>query len=229
MVELESVSRVYSQGGQAVHALREVSLRVPRGQLLAVTGPSGSGKSTLLNVIGALDRPSSGMVRVDGRELQRMSEDEQTTLRRDRIGFVFQFFNLLPTMSSIENVMLPALLAGKRPGEVRARASSLLERVGLAHRRDARPDTLSGGEMQRVAVARALIMDPPLLLADEPTGNLDAASSSEVLRLLREATDKGARTVLVVTHDPRVAALADRLVRLQDGAVEEDRLQKPEG
>jgi putative ABC transport system ATP-binding protein len=225
MVELEGVSRVYPQGGQSVHALRDVTLAVPRGELLAVTGPSGSGKSTLLNLVGALDRPTSGTVRVAGQELSRMSDDEQTALRRDRIGFVFQFFNLLPTLSSLENVMLPALLAGRRRAEVRDRAERLLERVALGHRRDHRPDALSGGEMQRVAVARALIMDPPLLLADEPTGNLDAAAGTEVLRLLREATDDGARTVLVVTHDPRVAALADRLVRLQDGAVGEDRLQ----
>jgi putative ABC transport system ATP-binding protein len=222
MVELRKVFRAYTQAGQPVVALRDVTLRVERAELVVVTGPSGSGKSTLLNLVGALDRPTSGTVRVAGHDLSSLTEAEQTILRRDRIGFVFQFFNLLPTLSALENVMLPALLAGKDRAATSRRAIGLLDRVGLAARHDHRPDALSGGEMQRVAVARALIQDPPLLLADEPTGNLDAASGSEVLRLLREATAEGGRTVIVVTHDPRVAGLGDRRVRLEHGAVAED-------
>jgi putative ABC transport system ATP-binding protein len=222
MVELVSARRVYAQSAEEVVALRDVTLTVARGEFLVVTGPSGSGKSTLLNLVGALDRPTAGTVRVAGQDLSRMTDAEQTVLRRDRIGFVFQFFNLLPTLSATENVMLPALLAGRDRTATARRARELLERVGLAERREHRPDALSGGEMQRVAVARALVQDPPLLLADEPTGNLDAASGTEVLRLLREATAEGGRTVIVVTHDSRVAMAGDRRVRLEHGAVAED-------
>jgi len=222
MVELVDARRVYAQAGQPVIALGGVTMAIERAQFVAITGPSGSGKSTLLNLVGALDRPTSGTVRVAGKDLSHLSEAEQTILRRDRIGFVFQFFNLLPTLSALENVMLPALLASRDRASTAATARKLLDRVGLGHRHDHRPDTLSGGEMQRVAVARALVQDPPLLLADEPTGNLDAHSGTEVLRLLREATGESGRTVIVVTHDPGVAELADRRVRLDHGAIVED-------
>jgi len=222
VISLSEVSRHYVDGESVVRALDEVTLHIPEGQLVAVTGPSGSGKSTLLNLVGALDRPTSGRVLLAGEDLGTLSDDRLTEVRRTRIGFVFQFFNLLPTLSAEENVMLPALLAGRPRKATRDKARGLLERVHLAHRAAHRPQSLSGGEMQRVAVARALIVDPPVLLADEPTGNLDRASGDEVLRLLRAETTKK-RTVVVVTHDPRVADLGDRIVRLRDGRVDEDR------
>jgi putative ABC transport system ATP-binding protein len=184
-----------------------------------VMGPSGSGKSTLLNLLGALDVPSSGSLRIDGRELSRMDDATLSAFRRERLGFIFQFFNLLPTLSALENVMLPALLAGRTRGELVPRAEGLLETVGLRQRAHHRPDELSGGEMQRVAVARALLSEPALLLADEPTGNLDSRTGAEVLRLIRDATRQRGLTVVMVTHDPKAAAVGDRIVRLADGAV----------
>jgi putative ABC transport system ATP-binding protein len=222
VIDLQDVSRHYVDGESVVRALDGVSLSIPQGELVAVTGPSGSGKSTLLNLVGALDRPTSGTVKLAGADLGTLSDDDLTEVRRLRIGFVFQFFNLLPTMSAVENVMLPALLAGRSRREMREKAGGLLDRVKLGHRAEHRPQSLSGGEMQRVAVARALILDPPVLLADEPTGNLDRASGEEVLRLLRATTDD-ARTVIVVTHDPRVAGFGDRIVALRDGRIEADR------
>jgi putative ABC transport system ATP-binding protein len=219
VISLEHVSRHYVDGSSVVRALDDVSLSIEPGRFVAVTGPSGSGKSTLLNLVGALDRPTSGKVIFAGEDLATLSDDRLTRVRRTRIGFVFQFFNLLPTLSAEENVMLPALLAGRPRKETRERARALLERVKLGHRGAHRPESLSGGEMQRVAVARALIVDPPVLLADEPTGNLDRASGDEVLRLLRATTDEQ-RTVVVVTHDPRVAELGDQVVTLRDGKIE---------
>jgi putative ABC transport system ATP-binding protein len=219
VITLRDVSRHYVDGSSVVRALDGVSLEIPEGQLVVVTGPSGSGKSTLLNLVGALDRPTSGTVRLAGEDLGALDDDRLTAVRRTRIGFVFQFFNLLPTLSAEENVMLPALLAGRPRKETREKAHALLERVRLSHRAAHRPESLSGGEMQRVAVARALVVDPPVLLADEPTGNLDRASGDEVLALLRATTEEK-RTVVVVTHDPRVAELGDRIVRLRDGRVE---------
>jgi len=213
------VSRHYVDGSSVVRALDDVTLSIDAGQLVAVTGPSGSGKSTLLNLVGALDRPTSGTVILAGEDLARLSDDRLTEVRRTRIGFVFQFFNLLPTLSAEENVMLPALLAGRPRKATREKARALLDRVKLGHRAEHRPESLSGGEMQRVAVARALVVDPPVLLADEPTGNLDRAAGDEVLALLRAATDED-RTVVVVTHDPRVAELGDRVVKLRDGKIE---------
>ncbi|XXF76512.1 ABC transporter ATP-binding protein [Myxococcaceae bacterium GXIMD 01537] len=219
MIEVREVTKVYRRGRTEVRALGGVSLDVPRGQFLSVMGPSGSGKSTLLNLLGALDVPTSGSLRIDGRELSRMDDATLSAFRRERLGFIFQFFNLMPTLTAVENVMLPALLAGgSRPGLL-PRAEALLETVGLARRAHHRPDELSGGEMQRVAVARALLAEPALLLADEPTGNLDSRTGSEVLRLLREATRERGLTVVMVTHDPRAAAVGDRIVRLADGAV----------
>ncbi len=222
VIELKDVCRHYVDGESVVRALDQVTLSIPQGQLVAVTGPSGSGKSTLLNLVGALDRPTSGTVKLAGADLGTLSDDALTEVRRLRIGFVFQFFNLLPTMSALENVMLPALLAGRSQREMSEKARGLLDRVKLGHRAEHRPQSLSGGEMQRVAVARALILDPPVLLADEPTGNLDRASGEEVLKLLRATTDEK-RTVIVVTHDPRVAGVGDRTVQLRDGKIDVDR------
>jgi putative ABC transport system ATP-binding protein len=192
---------------------------VPRGQFLSVMGPSGSGKSTLLNLLGALDVPTSGSIVIDGREISRLTDTELSAFRRDRLGFIFQFFNLLPTLTAVENVVLPGLLSGKARGALEPKARELLEAVGLRGRDHHRPDELSGGEMQRVAVARALLTDPALLLADEPTGNLDSKTGEEVLRIIRNAARDRQVTVVMVTHDPKAAAVGDRIVRLKDGAV----------
>jgi putative ABC transport system ATP-binding protein len=226
VVELSGVRKSYTASidGDAsamrVEALRGVSLAVGAGELVAIVGPSGSGKSTLLNLMGALDRPTEGTVRIHGQDLATLDDDGITRLRRDRIGFVFQFFNLLPTLSALENVMLPSLLAGRASKEVRDKALAQLSAVGLAKRRGHRPDQLSGGEMQRVAIARALVGDPPLVLADEPTGNLDTRTGEGVLELLIGAA--GVRTVILVTHDPRLAERADRVITIRDGVVESD-------
>jgi putative ABC transport system ATP-binding protein len=219
MIEVHEATKVYRRGRTEVRALAGVSLTVPRGQFLSVMGPSGSGKSTLLNLLGALDVPSGGSIRIDGQELARMEDAALSAFRRERLGFVFQFFNLMPTLTAVENVMLPGLLAGHPRAELLSRAEALLETVGLQGRSQHRPDELSGGEMQRVAVARALLTEPALLLADEPTGNLDSRTGTEVLRLLREATRERQLTVVMVTHDPRAAAVGDRIVRLADGAI----------
>ena len=205
----------------AVEALRGVSLTIRAGELVAIVGPSGSGKSTLLNLMGALDRATSGLVRIHGEDLAKLDDDAITRLRRDQLGFVFQFFNLLPTLTAVENVMLPSLLAGKATRDVRARAEAQLDAVGLGKRMGHKPDQLSGGEMQRVAIARALVSDPPLLLADEPTGNLDTKTGQGVLELLLGATSER-RTVILVTHDARIAARADRVLSIKDGLVESD-------
>ena len=222
MIELADVTKVYRRGQGQVHALRGVNLTVPDGQFVSIMGPSGSGKSTLLNVLGALDVASGGSVRIEGRELSQLDDRALSIFRRDRIGFVFQFFNLLPTLTAIENVMLPALLAGAPRREILAKARALLDRVGLSARLSHRPDELSGGEMQRVAVARALSTSPALLLADEPTGNLDSAASREILGLIREVTAERRVTVVMVTHDPGAAQVGDRLVRFADGAILSD-------
>jgi putative ABC transport system ATP-binding protein len=219
MIEVTEATKVYRRGRTEVRALAGVSLTVPRGQFLSVMGPSGSGKSTLLNLLGALDVPSSGSIRIGGQELAKMDDAALSAFRRERLGFIFQFFNLLPTLTAVENVMLPGLLAGRSYAQLLSSAEALLETVGLKGRAHHRPDELSGGEMQRVAVARALLTEPALLLADEPTGNLDSKTGSEVLRLLREATRQRQLTVVMVTHDPRAAAVGDRIVRLADGAI----------
>jgi putative ABC transport system ATP-binding protein len=223
MIRLQDVVKTYRQGTNPVPALAGVSLEVPDGEFLCVMGASGSGKSTMLHLIGGLDVPDSGSVAVGGQELSRLSDDELTIFRRRKIGFIFQFFNLLPTLSAEENVALPLLLDGKPMREVAPRAQALLERVGLAARRRHKPDELSGGEMQRVAIARALVIDPILLLADEPTGNLDSKTGEEILRLLKETARQTRRTVMMVTHDARAAACGDRVVTLQDGRVVGDR------
>ncbi len=204
-----------------MYALVGVSLEIAAGSLVAIVGPSGSGKSTLLNLIGALDRPSSGSIEIDGQSIGAADDEVRTKFRRERIGFVFQFFNLLPTMTARENVLLPAKLAGRRDRPTLDRADLLLDQVGLAARKLHKPEHLSGGEMQRVAIARALMMDPPLLLADEPTGNLDTQTGEQVLELLRGAVD-ARRTVVLVTHDPRIAERADRVLTIRDGRVVSD-------
>lgn len=219
MIEVVEATKVYRRGRTQVQALAGVSLEVPKGQFLSVMGPSGSGKSTLLNLLGALDVPSSGVLRIEGKELSKLGDEALSAFRRERLGFIFQFFNLMPTLTAVENVMLPGLLSGKAEGELRGQAERLLERVGLGGRTHHRPDELSGGEMQRVAVARALLSEPAVLLADEPTGNLDSRTGVEVLRLLREATRERGLTVVMVTHDLKAAAVGDRIVRLADGRI----------
>ncbi len=217
MLILQDVTKSYPQGARMVHALRGVSLCIREGEFVAIMGPSGSGKSTLLHLLGALDVPTTGSISLGGCELKTLSERRRSLLRRRRIGFVFQSFNLLPTLTAAENVALPLLLAGEGPS--RDRAVSSLRRMGLAERADHFPEQLSGGEMQRVAIARALVADPELILCDEPTGNLDSANAKEILRLLRSLPD-GRRTVVMVTHDPLAAAHGDRTIYLRDGQLD---------
>lgn len=224
LVEIVDVVREYPAGGQTVRALAGVTLRIDGGQLVAIVGPSGSGKSTLLHLLGALDSPDAGSVRFEGVEIAGMSDDEQSSFRRGKVGFIFQFFNLLPTLSAWENVAIPALLDGQRLRRVKPRAVHLLERVDLGNRVNHRPAELSGGQMQRVAVARALMMDPPLILADEPTGNLDSVTGGAIVELLRATAHEAGvnRSVVMVTHNVEAASAADRLITLQDGVLKSD-------
>ncbi|MFJ1809903.1 MULTISPECIES: ABC transporter ATP-binding protein [unclassified Streptomyces] len=216
-VQLTSVSRRYGAPGTGVTALDDVTLALPRGSFTAVMGPSGSGKSTLLQCAAGLDRPTSGSVRIDGTELTGLSERRLTLLRRERIGFVFQAFNLLPALTAEQNVALPLRLAGRRPP--RAQVRDALRQVGLADRAGHRPDRLSGGQQQRVALARAVITRPEVLFGDEPTGALDSATGRQVLTLLRSMVDEAGQTVVMVTHDPLAASYADRVIFLVDGRV----------
>jgi putative ABC transport system ATP-binding protein len=219
-VHCEDVGRRFGSGEAAVDALDGVTLDFPAGQLTSIVGPSGSGKSTLMHCLAGLDRPTSGRVWVDGTEITSLADSEMTELRRDKLGFVFQFFNLIPVLSAEENVTLPLRIAGR---EIDPEwLETLLETVGIADRRTHRPAELSGGQQQRVAVARALASKPAVVFADEPTGNLDSSSSTQVLELLRRSVDDLGRTVVTVTHDPRVAAYADRVVLLVDGKVASD-------
>jgi putative ABC transport system ATP-binding protein len=219
-VAAAGLTRTYGAGDSAVHALRSVSLDRPAGQFTAVMGPSGSGKSTLMHVLAGLDTPSAGSVEVAGHDITRMKDRDLTRLRRKHIGFVFQSFNLLPTLSAEENVVLPVAIAGRKPPA--AEIDALLERVGLTERRSHKPAQLSGGQQQRVAIARALITRPTVLFADEPTGNLDSEAGAGILSLLRDAVDTEGQTTLMVTHDPRAAAIADRVLYLTDGRVMAD-------
>jgi putative ABC transport system ATP-binding protein len=219
-VSATALTRTYGEGGSAVRALRGVSLEVPAGQFTAVMGPSGSGKSTLMHLLAGLDTPDAGSVRIAGEDITRMSDRELTKLRRRHIGFVFQSFNLLPTLTAEENVALPLSIAGRKPD--RAVLDALLERMGLAERRGHKPAQLSGGQQQRVAVARALIARPTVLFADEPTGNLDSTAGASVLALLRDAVDMDGQTTVMVTHDARAAATADRVLFLADGRIVAD-------
>jgi putative ABC transport system ATP-binding protein len=222
MVSVAHLVRTYRQGDGVVRALAGVTFDVPRGQFLAIMGPSGSGKSTLLHLLGGLDHPDSGGVRIGDHDLMGLTDDELTLLRRRTVGFVFQFFNLLPTLTAEENVALPLLLDGAPRRKAYSRARRLLELVALDARADHRPDQLSGGEMQRVAIARALICEPLLVLADEPTGNLDSTASEGILSLLREVGAQLGHTIVMVTHDRRAAVQADRIITLRDGSVVAD-------
>ena len=221
VIDLDRVSRLFN-GKRQVTALDGVTFSIPRGAMVSIIGPSGSGKSTLLNLVGGLDRASSGVVRIDGAALAGMSDDQLTRVRRDKIGFIFQFFNLLPTLSSLENVGLPLHLRGWPRAKVKERALELLALVQLSHRLQHLPDELSGGERQRVAIARALSVYPPILLADEPTGNLDTHTGDEILQLIRDVHGRLGSTVVIVTHDMKVAESCERTIALRDGRVVED-------
>ncbi len=218
-VQLTHVSKIYQQGKTEVRALDDVSLNIPQGNFIAIMGASGSGKSTLLYLIAGLTTPSSGDVQLFGQVTRPMKDDQLTLFRRRNIALIFQTFNLLPTMTTLENVCLPLMIDGKSLEAARGKAQELLTLVGLPHRQDYRPDELSGGQQQRVAIARALINDAPLLLADEPTGNLDSKTGEEVLYLMRKLVKDYARTVVMVTHDPKAAAYADSIITLSDGRI----------
>jgi putative ABC transport system ATP-binding protein len=220
VVTAVDVTRRYGEGDASVDALRGVSLDIPKGQFAAVMGPSGSGKSTLMHIMAGLDRPTTGEVTIDGTDLTALNDNKLTLLRREHIGFVFQFFNLLPTLTAEENLLLPLQIAGEKPD--REWVDGVVKRVGLADRLRHRPSELSGGQQQRVAIARALVSRPTVIFADEPTGNLDSRSSGEILQLLREAVDTTSQTTVMVTHDANAAAIADRVLFLADGLIVHD-------
>ncbi len=221
MITIKNASKIYHQGMKEIHALRNVSLTIEKEEFLSIMGPSGSGKSTLLNLVGGLDQPTSGEIFIEGRPLHGISDDELTLVRRRKVGFIFQFFNLLPILTASENVALPLLLEGTPFSKVKPAAEALLQKVGLGARTDHRPEQLSGGEMQRVAIARALIAKPAVLLADEPTGNLDSKTSEEIFRLLEGLHEEG-QTIVMVTHDLKAAAHGTRTITLKDGSIAED-------
>ena len=222
MIRCIDVRKIYRQGENDITALAGVSLDIAKGSFVVIMGPSGSGKSTLLHLIGGLDRPSSGDLLVDGRLIGQMADDEVTLFRRTKIGFVFQFFNLLPTLTALENITLPFVLDGVSKGEADRKAHLLLEKVGLEPRKHHLPEELSGGEIQRVAMARALAFDPPILLADEPTGNLDSKNGDAILSLLRRINQEQGCTVVMVTHSQEAASYGDRIILLRDGRVEKE-------
>ena len=219
VIELEDVHKVYRTGAVEVHALRGVSLQIERGEFAAIIGASGSGKSTLMNLLGLLDRPTSGAYRFNGQEVSRFSKRALARLRNRQLGFVFQGFNLIKRQTALENVELPLVYAGVRRRERRARACDLLKLVGLAERADHQPNQLSGGQQQRVAIARALINRPAIVLADEPTGNLDTKNSDAVLKMLRQSSRELNQTVLMITHNPEAAQIADRILHMRDGEI----------
>lgn len=218
MIEFANISRIFTVGDQKVSALRNINLNLAAGEYVSIMGPSGSGKSTLLNLIGLLDRPTSGSYRLDGMDVTTLNEEQQAHVRRERIGFVFQFFHLVPRFSAATNIELPLTLAGIPPEERRKRVAQLLENYGLTERANHRPDQLSGGQRQRVAIARATIMQPSVLLADEPTGNLDQATGKEVMNLLERLTEQGV-TLILVTHDPALGQRAGRQLQMLDGQI----------
>ena len=220
VVIASDVSRRFGEGDTAVTALHDVSVQIDTAKLTAVMGPSGSGKSTLMHILAGLDKPTDGSVRLNGTEITTLNDDELTKLRRDNIGFVFQFFNLLPMLTAKENMLLPMAIAGRQPDP--EWLNTVIDETGLRDRLSHRPSELSGGQQQRVAIARALLSRPTVLFADEPTGNLDSNSSHEILALLRRSVDTVGQTVVMVTHDPRAAAIADRLLFLSDGAIVKD-------
>jgi putative ABC transport system ATP-binding protein len=221
IIEAVGVTKSFAIGAMEVAAVRGIDLSVREGEMLAIIGPSGSGKSTLLNLLGAIETPSTGHVLFEGVDIATLNDTERTLLRRRRIGFIFQAFNLLPTLTAIENAALPLELDGVSEKHARERALACLELVDIAHRQDHLPGMMSGGEQQRVAIARALVIDPALVLGDEPTGNLDSANSAHVMRMLRDLVDSRGQTVVIVTHDNDIAAQADRIVRVRDGLLEE--------
>lgn len=219
VLEARQIRKQYKMGEHEVHALAGIELQVEKGEFMAIMGPSGSGKSTLLHLLGGLDVPTEGNIVLAGQSLNRLSERKATLVRRHNVGFVFQFFNLLPTLSAEENILLPVIIDGKDPRKYKDRLDSLLELVNLADRRRHKPDQLSGGEQQRVAIARALITQPAILLADEPTGNLDSKTGTAIMELLRRSCEELEQTVIVVTHDAKAAAYAQRVIFLRDGLV----------
>lgn len=221
IVEAQNLTKIYGSGEAAVTALDHVSFSVDPGEFVAIMGPSGCGKSTLLHLLGGLDLASEGWVKIGGQTLSSLSDDQLTELRRRKIGFVFQFFNLIPVLNATENAALPVTLDGVGAGEARQRAAEWLNKLGMETRLTHRPDQLSGGQQQRVAIARALVANPEILLADEPTGNLDTRSGDEIARLLRQASKEWKRSVIMVTHDPRIASYADRIIFLKDGRITE--------
>lgn len=222
IIEAEGLSKTYGDGEIRVEALQNVNFKVERGTFVAVVGPSGSGKTTLLHVLGGIEQPTSGRVLLEDRDISLMSDDDRTRLRRQQIGFIFQAFNLMPTLTAEENVLLPLELGGALTPDLHRRAAEKLEMVGMLQRRKHVPGKLSGGELQRVAIARALVIEPAFLLADEPTGNLDSANGRQVIALLRELVNRNGQTIVMVTHDKEVAEQADRIVRLRDGRVESE-------
>jgi len=222
IVETENLTRIFGSGEAQVNALDGVSLHVDTGEFVAVMGPSGCGKSTLLHMIGGLDRPTDGVVKIEGKDLSALDDDELTDLRREHIGFIFQFFNLIPTLNALDNTALPLVLGGTKPADAQSKAAEWLEKLEVADRSTHRPNELSGGQRQRVAIARSLVTDPTLILADEPTGNLDTKATQEFATLLREIVDRWERSILLVTHDPRISSFADRIIHMEDGKITEE-------
>ena len=221
MIHLSRIERVFPVGQEQVHALRDVNLHIDRGEYVSIMGPSGSGKSTLLNILGLLDRPSGGTYHLEGEDVTALSDEQQSAVRRNKIGFVFQFFHLVPRLTAAENVELPLVLAGVPPAERQPTVGRLLNEFGIAKRSRHRPDQLSGGERQRVAIARAMVMQPAAILADEPTGNLDQTTGKEVLHLLEELNGRG-MTLILITHDASLGGRARRHIRTLDGKIESD-------
>jgi putative ABC transport system ATP-binding protein len=222
LVIADNLTKIYGAGATAVTALDHVHLQVDAGEFVAVMGPSGCGKSTLLHLLGGLDRPTDGDVTIDGQALARLTDEQLARLRRQKIGFVFQFYNLIPILSATENAALPILLDGTAASQAKAKARAWLEKIGLGERLNSRPDQLSGGQQQRVAVARALVAEPRLILADEPTGNLDSRAADEIAALLRQVANEWGRAVVMVTHDAHIAGYADRIIFLRDGVIVEE-------